>query len=87
MAGCVGPEYRNDVSITYLWELITLLREATNVFPEGFAWLLLITLQILGVDGSHIGALEVVGEDLLEILLTIDLVSLQMVQPCPGQVG
>jgi hypothetical protein len=36
-----------------------------NVIQEGLAWLLLATLQILGVARPHVSALEVVGEDLL----------------------
>jgi hypothetical protein len=50
--------------------------EASNVISEGLAQLLLATLQVLGVAGLHIRALEVAGEDLLEVIPVIDHVSL-----------
>jgi hypothetical protein len=66
---------------------MTLSREASNVFSEGCTWLLTITLQVLGVVGSHIHVLEVTREDLLEILPAIDHVSRQVVQPGPSLVS
>jgi hypothetical protein len=58
-----------------LGELMALLRESLNVIPEGFTQLLPATLQILGVARSHVCALEVVGEYLIEIILAINRVS------------
>jgi hypothetical protein len=63
------------------------LGELSNVISEGLAWLLLATLQILGVAHPHVCALEVAGEDLLEILLAINHVSMQVVKPGPSRVG
>jgi hypothetical protein len=45
------------------------------------------TLQISGIVGPHICALKVTGEDLLEILPTIDLVSGQLIEPNSKRVG
>jgi hypothetical protein len=66
---------------------MALLGEAPNVLLEGFIWLLPVTLKVPGVVGSHIHALEVAHEDLLEILPAIDHVSRQVVQPGPSHVG
>jgi hypothetical protein len=66
---------------------MTLLGEASNVFSEGFAWLLPATLQVPGVARSHIRALDVAREDPLEILPTIDHISRQVVQLGPRRVG
>jgi hypothetical protein len=62
---------------------MTLQGEASNVFSEGFAWLMQATLQVLGVAGSHIRALDVAREDPLEILPAIDHISHQVVQLGP----
>jgi hypothetical protein len=45
--------------------------EAPDVISEGFARLLSATLQVSEVVGSHICALKVASEDLLENLPTI----------------
>jgi hypothetical protein len=55
-----------------LWELMALPGEVSDVIPEGFTWLLIVTLQVLGIAGLHIRALYVTCEDALEILPTID---------------
>jgi hypothetical protein len=49
----------------------------------GFAQLLPVVLQNPGVARTHVCALEVANEDLLDILLAIDDVSWQMIQPVP----
>jgi hypothetical protein len=46
--------------------------ELLDVILEGFARLLPTRLQIPGVVVSHVCALEVVGEDLLEILPAVN---------------
>jgi hypothetical protein len=53
--------------------------EALDVIPEGFARLLSVTPQVAGVVGFYIHVLQVVGEDLFEILPTIDHISWQVV--------
>jgi hypothetical protein len=58
-----------------------------DVILEGFTWFMPATLQILGVVRPHVCALEVTGEDLLEILPTINCISRQVVQPGPSHVG
>jgi hypothetical protein len=59
-------------------------REFLDVILEGLAQLLHTTLQILGVSRLQICALEVAGEDLLEILPAINHVSRQVVEPGHG---
>jgi hypothetical protein len=51
---------------------MTLLGEMPDVVSQGFPLLLLRTLQILGVARTHVCALEVAYEDLIEIILAID---------------
>jgi hypothetical protein len=76
---CAGPERQDDVSVTELGEFVTLLGETPDVLLQGFPWLLLTTLQISVIAGPHVCALEVAGENLLEILPTIDRVSGQVI--------
>jgi hypothetical protein len=77
------PECWNDIGVGHTRKLVVLLWETLDVISEGLTYLLLAALQILGAARTHICALEVVGEDLLEILPAIDDVSRQMVQPGP----
>jgi hypothetical protein len=63
------------------------LGDSLDVILEGFVRLLPTTLQILGVAGPHVCALEVIGEDLLEILPAINRVSWQVVELVPSHVG
>jgi hypothetical protein len=65
---------------------MALLGESLDVILEGFVWLLPATLQVPRVAGSHICALEVADEDLLEILSAINHVSQQVVQSGPGHI-
>jgi hypothetical protein len=58
---------------------MSLPREALSVISEGFSRLLLATLQVPRVVGSHIRALKVAGEDLLKILQTIYHISQHVV--------
>jgi hypothetical protein len=83
----VGLEHRDDVDVDHPRELMTLLGEALNVFSKGFAQLLQVALQVPWAARPHIRAMEVVGEDLLEILLAFDDVSRQMIQLGSSQVS
>jgi hypothetical protein len=82
-----GPECRDDIGVADLGEFMPLPRKSSDVIPEGFDRLLPTALQIPRVVGLHVCALEVTGEDLLEILLAINHVSRQVVEPGPGHVG
>jgi hypothetical protein len=82
-----GPEYRVDIDVNHPWELVALLREMSNVVSEGFTRLLSVSLQVPRVFGPYIRALEVAGEDLLEVLLVVDDIPRQMIQPGPSRVG
>jgi hypothetical protein len=48
--------------------------------------LLPVTIQIPGVAQLHVCALEVVSEDLLKILLVVNRVPGQVIEPGPGRV-
>jgi hypothetical protein len=69
------PECGDEAGVAHHKELVALQGEVPNVISEGFARPLLATHQVPGVAGPHICALEVAGEDLLEILLIVDHVS------------
>jgi hypothetical protein len=43
-----------------------------------------IALQIPGVARAHVRALEVAGEDLSKVIMTIDDISWQIIQRAPG---
>jgi hypothetical protein len=49
--------------------------EVSNVILEGLVRLLPVILQVLGVARPHVHALELAGEDLLEIFQAINDVS------------
>jgi hypothetical protein len=55
------------------------LGESSDVILEGFTHLLPTTLQVPRVVGSHMRALEIASEDLLEVLPTIDRVPQQVI--------
>jgi hypothetical protein len=80
------PEHRDDVGVTDPVELMALSGETLDVIPHGFALHMLAALQIPRVARAHVGALEVFGEDLLEILPTINQVSRQVIEPSPGRI-
>jgi hypothetical protein len=58
-----------------------------NVILKGLTLLMLATLQIPGVAQPYVSALEVAGEDLLEIFLAIDHISGQVIKPGPSHVS
>jgi small neutral amino acid transporter SnatA (MarC family) len=63
------------------------LRKMSNVVLYGLPLFLSAALQIRGVFGLHICALEIAGKNLLEILLAIDRVSGQVIEPSSGRVS
>jgi hypothetical protein len=77
----VRPEHQDDVDVIYFGELVTLSRQTTDVVSQIFTLFLPAALQMSGVTRSHICALKVAGEDLFEILLTIDRVFGQVIEP------
>jgi hypothetical protein len=68
MTHLAGLEFQDDVSIGHPRELVALSGEAPNLISEGFTQLLPIALQVPGVAKTHIRAMDVAGEDVLEIL-------------------
>jgi hypothetical protein len=81
------PEHRDDIGITDFGEFMTLLGEMSDVVPQGFTLLLPAALQIPGVTRPHIRALKVAGEDLLEILQTINQFSGKVIELSSGRVS
>jgi hypothetical protein len=66
---------------------MTLLGEALDAILQGFPLHLSATVQIPRIARPHVCALKVAGEDLLEILPTIDRVSRQVIVPSSGRLG
>jgi hypothetical protein len=58
-----------------------------DVASEGFAQFLPVALQIPGVSRTHVHALEVVDEDLLEVIPTVDGIFRQMIQPDSNRIS
>ena len=58
--------------------------EPTDVVPQGFAGLLLATLEVLGVPRADIHPLEIPDEDPLEVRPVVDAVVLEEFKPCPN---
>jgi hypothetical protein len=56
------------VGVAELGVFITLLGETPDVILQGFPLLLPTTLQMPGIAGPHVRALEVADKDLLELL-------------------
>jgi hypothetical protein len=82
-----GPESRDDVGITNFGELVAFSGEPSNVILEGLTRLLPTTFQVPGVAQLHVRAMKVASEGLLQVLLAINHVSGQVVEPGPGCVG
>ena len=61
--------------------MVALLREASYVVSERFAWLLLATLEVPRIVRPNIRPLEVFDEDLPEIHPTADAVGGQELEP------
>jgi hypothetical protein len=63
------------------------LWETSDVISEGIIRLLSTALRIPEVNRTHVRALEFAGEDLTEVIQTMDDVSWQMIQPGPGRIS
>jgi hypothetical protein len=85
--GHARPERRYNVGVADLGEFMAFLRKTSDVVPYGLPLFLPATLQIRGVFGPHICVLEIAGKNLLEILLAIDRVSGQVIEPSSGRVS
>jgi hypothetical protein len=81
LASRARPERRYNVSVAYLWEFMTFLGETLDIILQGLTLFLPATLQIPGVAGPNVCALEIAGKDLLEILPAIDRVCGQVIEP------
>ena len=77
----------DDLDVGDAGELGALLGEAPHVVPQGLAGFLLTPLEILGVSGAHIGALETVHEDLDQVGPVVDLIHGQVLEPRSSGIG
>ena len=58
-----------------------MLGEASDEISERLARLLAITLEVLGVLGAHVCALEIPDEDLYQVALVVDLRGREVFEP------
>jgi hypothetical protein len=77
----VVPEGQNDIGVYHTWECVALLGEMSNVVPKGLTLLLPAAPEVPRVAEAHIGALEVAGKDLPQVIPMVYGVSQEMVQP------
>jgi hypothetical protein len=87
VAGGAGEEHADDIRIGDVGQLGALLRESPDVVPERLSRLLSAALEIPGVSGAHVRALEIAGEGLDQVIPVGDLPRRQVLQPGPSGVG
>jgi hypothetical protein len=87
LAGGAGEESHNYVGVGDVGELGTLPGEAPDVIPEGFTRFLLATPEIPRVAEAHVGSLEVSLEHPHEIVLVVDLLRREILEPGSSSVG
>ena len=73
MAGGVGEERLDDFRVADAGQLGALLGEASDEVSERLVQLLATTLEVLGVLGAHVCALEIPDEDLYQVAPVVDL--------------
>jgi hypothetical protein len=66
---------------------VVFLGETPDLILQGLLLFLPTTLQITGVAGPYVHALEIAGKDLLDIFPAIDQVSGQVIEISFGCVG
>jgi hypothetical protein len=86
-AGGAGEERADDIRVGDVGQLGALLRESSDVVPEGLSRLLAAASEITGVPRAHVRALEVAGEGLDQVVPVGDLPQRQMLQPGSSGVG
>ena len=62
-------------------QLGTLLGDASDEVSERLVRLLATTLEVLGVSGAHVCALEIPDEDLYQVMLVVDLHGREVFEP------
>ena len=72
-AGGAGEESLDDFRVANAWQLSAFLREAPNEVSKRLVRLLATTLEVLGVPGAHVCALEIPDEDLYQVAPVVDL--------------
>jgi hypothetical protein len=76
-------ERRDGVVVGSTRELGAALGEALDVLAETLYRLLLAVMQLPLLARAHVSALEVPDEDPAEVNPVVDLVSRQVLKPCP----
>jgi hypothetical protein len=82
-----GEECPDDIRVGDVGQLGVLLWKPSDVFLQGFPWLLAAASEILGVPRAYVRTLEVSSEGLDQVVLVGDLRRRQMLQPGLGGVG
>jgi hypothetical protein len=72
-ASGASEESADDIRDGDVGQLGTLLRKSPDVLLEGLSWLLAAALEIPGVLGAHVCALEVAGEGFDQVVPVGDL--------------
>jgi hypothetical protein len=85
-AGRALEEGVHDLGLGDARELNTALGEVSYEVPERLAGLLGARMQVPGVPGEHVCALEVPHESADQVVPVVDLAGRQVLQPCPRQV-
>jgi hypothetical protein len=80
-AGGAREEGHDNVGVGDVGELGALLGETPDVIPEGFTRLLLAALEIPRVAGVHVGSLEVPLEHSHKVVLVVDLLRWEVLEP------
>ena len=62
-------------------QLGALLGEASDEVSERLVRLLATTLEVPGVPGAHVCALEITDEDLYQVTLVVDLQGREVLEP------
>ena len=82
LIGCPKEECANDVRVDDIREGVASLGEPVDVIPQGFAGLLLATLEVPGVPRADICPLDIPDKDPLEVRPVANAVVWEEFEPC-----
>ena len=80
-AGGAREESLDNFRVADAGQLGALLGEASDEVSERLVRLLATTLEVLGVPGAHVCALEITDEDLYLIAPVVDLKGREVLEP------
>ena len=81
MAGDAEEERLDNFRVADAGQLGALLGEASDEVSERLIWLLATTLEVPGVPGAHVCALEIPDEDLYQVAPVVDLQGREVFEP------